>query len=210
MKFPDNPTCHAKDPRFLNDPIVWRPPFQEIHWRTCSYCGSMHPEDLIRFLQLPQKDTATCARCRSESTPEPNVPENPSDEQLQAWQSWERGRYSPHTCRVTLGDSDWKYGWPHKFYVEGIPNPTAGKISQYGTHSYTDENGKRHEEKLMGPEPATRGGKWYNQHLLDQGYDDDALDLLLGLLSEHSGITFLKGDDGQLKYRAPYPGYQQA
>lgn len=170
----------------------------------------MHPEDLIKFLQLPQKDPTMCARCRSMSTPEPHVDEkNPTDDELRTWQDWSNGIYSPHTCRVTLGGSDWKHGWPHKFYVSGIPNPTAGKLSQYGTHSYADEHGKRHEEKLMGHEPATIEGKWYNYHILDQGYDDDALNLLLSLLSEHSLITFITGDDRGLRYQAPFTGYQR-
>lgn len=29
---------------------------------------------------------------------------------------------------ATLGGSDWKYGWPHKFYVSNIPNPHQGAM----------------------------------------------------------------------------------
>jgi len=51
---------------------VWREPRYGDHFRTCSFCGCIHPEDLAAE---------------------------------QGWRaSW----------------ADMKYGWPHKFYVEGI------------------------------------------------------------------------------------------
>jgi hypothetical protein len=75
-----------------------------------------------------------------------------------------------------LGGSDWKYGWPHKFYLY----PPVG----HGMH------------------------KWYNQHLLDQGYSEQARDELILKLEQHSGILFWF-EGGQLHYRAPSVGYQR-
>src|ERR1017187_5102013 len=58
-------------------------------WRTCSYCGSMHPADLLKFLIEGAK----------------------------------------------LESADWKYGWPHKFYVHGMKNPIAGRAIKLGSKS---------------------------------------------------------------------------
>ena len=48
MKFKETPACHGDDPRYLNTTIAWDtragdPP----DVRRCSYCGSIHPEDLV-------------------------------------------------------------------------------------------------------------------------------------------------------------------
>lgn len=79
-----------------NDPFSYR--FEEPHWRedgTCSYCGSITPEEAIRLLKI------------------------------------EGTHYS---------GSDWKYSWPHKFYIDNKDaNPRAIKF--YNTHlqDATDE-----------------------------------------------------------------------
>src|SRR3990172_5550282 len=91
LVWPEWPTCHADDqqasrwegggpPVFVGRP-PWTPkmigagpsrgydgPYGQAT-RTCGYCGSVHPEDLLREL----------------------------------------------VAGATLGGSDWKYGWPHKF-----------------------------------------------------------------------------------------------
>jgi hypothetical protein len=91
MQWPNQPTCHKVPPVFTMaaDHMQWRGPRPDSEeasyvesYRTCGYCGSMHPEDLVRMLAQG----------------------------------------------ATLGGSDWKYGWPHKFYVMGIPNPKAGVL----------------------------------------------------------------------------------
>ncbi len=129
MLFPEKPTCHVVDPVFkIGSDVSWREPRDGETYRTCSYCGSIHPEDLIKVLS-------------------------------------DVGR---------LGGSDWKYSWPHKFYVY-LPD---GKMA-----------------------------KWYNEHIMDDGFDDEARSTLLSIL-ENSGITF-KIHDGKLGYSAPYHGYQK-
>lgn len=106
-----------------------------------------------------------------------------------------------------LGGSDWKYGYPHKFYVNDIPNPRAGERVKTGGHMYTDDAGQRHDDPTFGPAPATLMGKWYNEHLLDEGYDEEALTALIETIAQRAGITF-EIRDGQLYYRAPYYGFQ--
>jgi len=53
--FPERPTCHADDPMQavsrLGTPFGWRPPRDDLPYRTCSYCGSIHPEDLLKVLE---------------------------------------------------------------------------------------------------------------------------------------------------------------
>jgi len=54
--------------------------------RCCTYCGGIHPEDLVTLLNEG----------------------------------------------VRLQNTDWKYGWPHKFYVIGPDGSWLGKF--YTTH----------------------------------------------------------------------------
>ena len=127
MSYPERPTCHDGEQRFTGGQIIWRDSDGYAPFRTCSYCGSVHPEDLMALV-LGNK--------------------------------------------ATLGGSDWKYGWPHKFYLKG-----------------------------------NVVGKWYNRHLLDAGFRQEALDALCDLFAKHAGIRF-ELRDGDLFYRAPYKGYQ--
>lgn len=149
MQWPEKPTCHAINPVFTFSDMTWRAPkplesksendpgtHLGYHARTCSYCGSLHPEDLYNLLQMPG---------------------------------------------TKLGGADWKYGWPHKFYVE-VPQTTG-----YG---------------------ASLHGKWYNEHLNDEGLDEETFTRLTQLILEKSGIEFYK-NEGRLLYKAPYAGYQR-
>lgn len=126
-----------------------------------------------------------------------------------------------------LGGSDWKYGWPHKFYVEEIPDPEAGQLRRAGGISLgCDERGVprtpsdadkarytnwRQNEKycwegdLIMPAPATTGGKWYNHHLMDLAPETFAA--LSSMIDEKAQIRFLI-QDGKLHYEAPYRGFQ--
>lgn len=170
MKFPEKPTCHGDASQggvFKVPEARWRPPreydggpYKETH-RTCYFCGSIHPEDLLTALEAGAR----------------------------------------------LGGSDWKYGWPHKFYVENLPNPIAGQDCDTGSSSRF-ENGQRIEEKLRGVAPAHGHAKWYNEHLQDAGFDDEARARLIAALERHAGIRFELAGNG-LRYRAPYDGYQR-
>jgi hypothetical protein len=132
MEWPKVPTCHAVPSVFVasEHDIVWRPSTEDCQHRTCSYCGSAHPQDLLTILEAGGK----------------------------------------------LGGSDWKYGWPHKFYVKGAK----------GQHL----------------------GKFYSDHIMDEGYSEEALRVLLAKLEEHAGIVF-RLEAGELKFSAPYHGYQR-
>jgi hypothetical protein len=107
---------------------------------------------------------------------------------------------------ATLGGSDWKYGWPHKFYVT-VPNPEPEQLFTLVSCSYDPKDPAY--EKINDREWVQRGkretltGKWYNIHLLDDGVPEELFEVLF----EHSNIKFEVEDMG-LKYSAPRQGYQ--
>ena len=76
-----------------------------------------------------------------------------------------------------LGGSDWKYGYPHKFYVYPMGKP--GSID----------------------------GKFYTRHLLD--LSDEDFSRIAPLVSAASGIEFVRDEQGEMMYRAPYHGFQR-
>lgn len=190
LKWPERPICHDGhiNPIFKIEPITWRPASEDPArqpFRTCSYCGSIHPEDLVKAIAAGAK----------------------------------------------LGGSDWKYGWPHKFYISEIPNPNAGKlvcrISGSGPLPLTDADRsrfvappggrvefgeddslhiKRWTAQVFEPDGPTTHGKWYNDHLMD--LSDEAFAIVAPLLEQHAGIRF-KRDAKGLGYAAPHAGYQR-
>lgn len=162
MIFPEKPTCHDRARRFGPEPVVWRAPRVDKEYgirepfRRCSYCGSIHPEDLIRLLGEGAE----------------------------------------------LHGADWKYGWPHKFYIEGIPNKTTELVAKVGS---THKNGV--ETPTLGKPSRDCHVKWYNEHIADAGFDNEARSALLSVL-ESSGIVFSM-KDGELLYRSPMHGHQK-
>lgn len=195
----------------------WRPPTKEQTperqreqtFRTCSYCGSMHPEDLYRHLtswRAPDLDDVE----RELSTPKDDLPAIVKDALRDA------------AIRGPLGGSDWKYGWPHKFYIHGIPNPLGGRDEL--TYAYSSSAPRLVDVALPGYDieflkggglrvasgrmksPTHTFAKFYNQHLLD--LPTETLDALAAAIETFSRIRFTRDADGALRYVAPYRGYQ--
>lgn len=127
-----------------------------------------------------------------------------------------------------LGGSDWKYGWPHKFYVSGIPDPGAGELRKMGKVNLGADwktglpreptesdrarypNWKQDEHgcwfvDLIEPAPATTRGKWYNTHLQD--LEPATFAVVADILHQRAGIVFEMRAVG-LHYSAPHRGYQ--
>jgi hypothetical protein len=80
---------------------------------------------------------------------------------------------------ATIHGSDWKYGWPHKFYIEGTGQPGAMKW-------YNDHVGDE------GYSPAALA----------------ALTTTLARSGIHFAVVEVDGRR-RVRYSAPYPGYQQ-
>lgn len=192
MRGPNSPPIHWREPRKPTDddgPVV-------ESFRRCSYCGSIHPEDLLRVL-------ADGAR---------------------------------------MHGSDWKYSWPHKFYVE-VPNRVNPEVEVAIGHDSRNVPGKPcprccNADGTVKPEYAGPDGdrcgacygrreeikrtpimgtietfhaKWYNVHLHDD-FDVEARVAVTEALEKHSGIQFeivRENGEERLRYRAPSFGYQR-
>lgn len=105
--------------------------------------------------------------------------------------------------------ADWKYGWPHKLYIDGIPNPHAGMLESRGsctnpsqaeidagkwvrmnTGSYDQNTGKAIWGWFSAGAPAAdkTHGKFYTLHLQDATPEDRAvIEARIGLSFEFVG-----------------------
>lgn len=114
--------------------------------RGCSYCGSMHPLDL-----LDMKDLET----------------------------------------ISLSMANMKYGFPHKFYINGIPNPMAGQKVQVGLQSYTDEVTKEQkDEPIMDESSMFRNHKFHGVHMNDLLDDLERFVALAALIDTKTACLF--------------------
>lgn len=89
--------------------------------------------------------------------------------------------------------ADWKYGWPHKFYLEPV-NPEAEKVVEVGSQS---ENGTT--TPIMGKRPHLHY-KFYNSHLKEA--TEEQLKEFSELSTKAFGIAWGRDDKGVF-YRAP-------
>jgi hypothetical protein len=205
--WPERPTCHDDDyaaQRFaqMSDGFaaVWCGPIDTDArvdpgrqsyepFRSCSFCGSMHPEDLLTAIK----------------------------------------------AGATLGGSDWKYGWPHKFYVNAIPHVhperevwrggSSGPLYRCRTCGFEPPKSAwpvplcehvtdrvqyaitgHYKDDIFEPVGPTVHGKWYNTHLND--LSDVAFALLAPVLKDAAGIEWHR-KDGKLLYSAPHRGFQR-
>jgi hypothetical protein len=97
--------------------------------------------------------------------------------------------------------ADMKYGWPHKAYFTGIPNPHAGMLEARAFANYQPEGktdwvkvGKFWREPGT-PAEATTYGKFYSVHLMDATAEDRAV------IESHLGLAFHFIDDGKVSWR---------
>lgn len=119
--------------------------------------------------------------------------------------------------------ADWKYGWPHKMYVEGVTNPNAGllevvsatygrptpeEIAAGGWKQYQDGYDPKTGQPAMKwvklgdptPAPATTWGKFYTEHLQDATPEDrEVIERAMGLR-----FTFGHGERGAGVRWAPF------
>lgn len=137
--------------------------------RSCSFCGSMHPTDLVSALQ----------------------------------------------AGATAGWADQKYGWPHKLYVDKIPNPHVGLLESRSACSQpqepTEDERKRYQHwrqdgaiwRGWSEEPAgpLTNGKFYTEHL------QDATDEERAVIERAMGLHFTFSDGG-VKWQPVTPGQQ--
>jgi hypothetical protein len=106
--------------------------------------------------------------------------------------------------KATMHGADWKYGYPHKFYVD-IVNPTPDKLVDKGGRSWV-EDGVRKEERYIEPWGPVIHAKFYTNHfgLLD----DEIFEKVAETISCACGIAFFKRE-GKLMYSSPQMNYQK-
>jgi hypothetical protein len=164
MKWPALVTCHQMESNFggakargdaWSDPVGPRGDDRSIPFRTCSYCGSIHPEDLFNALPAtPKIKTVTYWHGQSRDVP-------------------------------TMEIADWKYGYPHKIYIDSLPNPNAENSFLQG---YTLRDGVKTD--LQYSTEGLAWAKFYTRHLADDGFDEEAFAAFTSALAERCGLLF--------------------
>jgi hypothetical protein len=108
--------------------------------------------------------------------------------------------------KAMMSGSDWKYGWPHKFY-EDVVNPEPDKRVVKCRRSWWDEEKQeRVEDVEYGPQGPTLWMKFYSNHLELLSEEDFAK--VAPVISDACGITWERRE-GKLWYKAPYNGFQK-
>jgi hypothetical protein len=95
------------------------------------------------------------------------------------------------TCTVEVADL--KYDWPHKIYVWEIPNPHP-EVQRVMSRGPGPHDIKWGADRVL-------WAKFYTEHLLDEGYDEKAIEALKSVLRERARLDFIV-DAGALKWRA--------
>lgn len=101
------------------------------------------------------------------------------------------------TPGVRYSGCDWKYGWPHKFYLNLPCEPHRHCVSG------TSHMGKMSDLKYQ--TRTTIHTNFYSEHLLDA--TPEQIKLWNEVAKPHLGIGFEIVND-KLHYSAPYAGYQ--
>lgn len=171
MKWPERHTCHTGELRFRPPRGEWRP-----------------PRALVRRGDGPDDDS-------------PDIQPTRECDYCGGMHAGDLLDLLRGPALIGLEVADWKYGWPHKIYVSGIPNPLAGVPTIRSWRGHTDENGVYHRgpDKPV-PEPATVTEKFYTEHLLDAGYDEEAFKAITDAIAARTGLRF-EVRDGKLLYR---------
>lgn len=96
--------------------------------------------------------------------------------------------------------ADRKYGWPHKAYFEGVPNPHAGLLEVRGSANFKPEGyddwiqDGEHWHEPPRPAPERTHGKFYSIHLLDATPEDREI------IEAHLGLHFDFKEDGSVSW----------
>ena len=190
----------------------WDEPARGEHFRRCSFCGSIHPEDLAAERAMTADRCTACG--------------------IGGWSEHFRAdaehSYSPDGWRAEWADR--KYGWPHKFYVD-IPNRDPDALFVVSGRSDASEGPYAPGgEKWTPPEPgliawddltpeqlaiaerdgwqridyvrfgtrASHFGKFYTVHLADLRVSQDVKDTI----QRTGGLRFTWLDDGRVSWQA--------
>ena len=111
----DKPDCSKGYPNAHMDRHEWRTADPRGPYRTCSFCGSMHPEDLLRVLD---DERSQCLTTKEFTEVLKSV--GPG-----------LGGLKEKLPPITLEWADRKYGYPHKLYVTHNNGEGAGAWGKF-------------------------------------------------------------------------------
>jgi hypothetical protein len=214
---------------------TWREPRYGDFFRTCSFCGSIHPEDLA----AETAGTGTCRACgkggwygcfdgQSRAGIKGAVQEGKlevsDEERARVLAMTDEHSYDPGGWYASWADR--KYGWPHKFYVEGLSPRDPSLLHCIGHGSGGDGrrpdgdgdwiqakdltraqkrivkddgmhgSGKFDGWYLFAPR-VTLHAKFYTVHLADPAIGQDVKDAIQRI----SGLRFTFTDDGRVGWQ---------
>lgn len=158
----------------------WNAPRDGEWFRTCSFCGCIHPEDLAPEL-VPQGACAVCGQagwdaCFRSQRPhwferamESGELAGVSPEELALMEARHPAHsYDPGGAYASWADR--KYGWPHKFYVERLKSREPERLHVIGSHRPAKEGpyapGGEH---YTPPQEMTPGLRWVPPSEIPEG-----------------------------------------
>jgi hypothetical protein len=211
---------------------TWREPRYGDFFRTCSFCGCIHPEDLA----AETAGTGTCSVCGQagwpacfgnqshagiKATVQRGELDVSDEERARVLAMADEHSYDPGGWYASW--ADWKYGWPHKFYVEGLKPRDLSLLHCVGSSNSPDRPGTsgdwvragdltREQKKVIKDDGMHGGGKFegwyllqprstlhakfYTAHLADPRIGRDAKDTI----QRAGGLRFTFGD-GQVVWQ---------
>jgi hypothetical protein len=190
----------------------WRKPSRGEHFRTCSFCGSINPEDLA-------------AETAGSGCGYPDCPDPRNELANIHFPICGRDGDPPGSHRfVNTGWraswADRKYGWPHKFYVEGLVNRDPDRLYVFSSTNSAEApeaygqpwvSARKLTRRQRAAVKEYRGGrdststwyqfgahethhaKFYTIHLADKQLPDGVKDTI----ERVCGLAFTFTDDGR-------------
>lgn len=127
LEWPEKPNCSTGHPACHMDKHRWDEPRDAKRYRACSFCGSIHPEELVRILQDDNTKMLTPGE-HSEILKGlgPGLPGL-------------RDALPP----IKIEWADFKYGFPHKLYIE--TNRGESKHGKFYTKHLVEIEGEAFE-----------------------------------------------------------------
>ena len=155
-------------------------------WRTCRYCGSIHPDDLLAAIRVQGIAPAL------------------TDDDYARWALGDHSQPLRPGPGLYIDEADWKYGYPHKLYIDGLPSAMAGQQVETGAQMWTDETGVRRSDPIFSTQQATTGAKFYARHL---HHASDFEALAAALHEAIPNVTWTRDESGIIRWNGrPGPG----
>lgn len=200
----------------------WRKPRYGEFFRTCSFCGCIHPADLAAVPAGSGCGYPLCPEPRNELARH-HFPAPGEDGRERGYAEGLPHRYVETGWRASWADQ--KYGWPHKFYVEGLSPRDPSLVHCVGSSNSVErpdsvgnwlraEDLTRAQKKIIKDggmhasgkfegwyllEPRTTlHAKFYTMHLADPAISDEVKEKI----TQACGLRFRFLPDGRIGWCA--------